>query len=43
MWRCDQDGVIFSIAIPEPATFTILAATGACLLLRRRRGVRAVA
>jgi uncharacterized repeat protein (TIGR03803 family) len=33
----NNDGVIFSIAIPEPATFSILAATGACLLLRRRR------
>jgi uncharacterized repeat protein (TIGR03803 family) len=35
----NNDGVIFSIAIPEPATFSILAATGACLLLRRRRSV----
>ena len=36
----NNDGVIFSIAIPEPATFSILAATGACLLLRRRRQLR---
>jgi uncharacterized repeat protein (TIGR03803 family) len=33
----NNDGVIFSIAIPEPATFSILAVTGACLLLRRQR------
>ena len=32
-----NDGVIYSIVLPEPATFSILVATGACLLLRRRR------
>jgi uncharacterized repeat protein (TIGR03803 family) len=31
------DGVIFSITVPEPATFSLLAITGGCLLLRRRR------
>jgi uncharacterized repeat protein (TIGR03803 family) len=30
-------GTIFSIAIPEPATVSILAAVGGCLLLRRRK------